>query len=137
MNMHTGSCECGDVTFEISGELRPVTACHCRECRKTSGHYGASTYAATDQMTITRGRSLAWFQSTDRVRKGFCRRCGASLFWRLAGRDGLSVSAGAFDTDLPVRLAKHVFVSEKANYYDITAGLPQAEGFDLDAMEVG
>ncbi|MDB3912880.1 GFA family protein, partial [Paracoccaceae bacterium] len=39
----TGSCECGAVVFELSGKLRDVVACHCGQCRKTSGHYWAAT----------------------------------------------------------------------------------------------
>lgn len=135
MERHQGSCECGDVKFEVTGELRPVIACHCDQCRKSSGHYWAATYADSQNMKITRGRTLTWFQSTDVVRKGFCRTCGSSLFWRLDGRDGCSISAGAFDTELPVKLKKHIFVSEKGCYYDIHDGLPQAARFDVHPEE--
>jgi len=137
VDKHQGSCECGDVTFDVLGELRPIIACHCDQCRKSSGHFWAATYAPSDQITITHGRALTWFQSTDVVRKGFCRLCGSSMFWRQDGRDGLSISAGAFDTELPVRLAKHIFVSEKGCYYDITDRLPQAAQFDAPVREQG
>jgi hypothetical protein len=41
--MHTGSCLCGAVKFTVEGELAGPDACHCGQCRKTSGHYWAST----------------------------------------------------------------------------------------------
>ena len=110
-----------------------MVACHCVQCRKASGHYWAATHAPSRNITMIRGRSLAWFRSSDHARKGFCRRCGSWLFWRMDGRDGFSISGGAFDCDLPVRLEKHIFVSEKGSYYEIGDGLPQADGFDLDA----
>ena len=47
----TGSCECGAVVFELSGKLRDVVACHCGQCRKTSGHYWAATSGADPTVT--------------------------------------------------------------------------------------
>ena len=32
--MHTGSCLCGAITFEVDGELKPPDACHCDQCRR-------------------------------------------------------------------------------------------------------
>ncbi len=34
---------------------------------------------------------------------------------------------GAIDTPTGVRLAKHIFVADKGDYYDIEDGLPQSE----------
>jgi hypothetical protein len=41
--MHAGSCLCGAVKFKVEGELKPADACHCTQCRRTSGHYWVST----------------------------------------------------------------------------------------------
>jgi hypothetical protein len=41
--MHTGSCLCGAVRFEVASALSPPNACHCTICRKQSGHFFAST----------------------------------------------------------------------------------------------
>ena len=41
--MTTGSGLCRGVTFEITGPMRPVVRCHCTQCRKQSGHFGAFT----------------------------------------------------------------------------------------------
>ena len=35
--MRTGSCLCGAVRFEVSGDLPDIQACQCRSCRKASG----------------------------------------------------------------------------------------------------
>ena len=37
-----GSCHCGANRFTLPGPMGAVTACHCTQCRKTSGHYAAS-----------------------------------------------------------------------------------------------
>ena len=37
----TASCLCKGVKFKTSGEHRNVSNCHCIQCRKTHGIYGA------------------------------------------------------------------------------------------------
>lgn len=39
----TGGCPCGGVRYEVRGPLRDVIACHCTQCRRTSGHFVAAT----------------------------------------------------------------------------------------------
>ena len=33
-----GSCLCGAVTFEATGEVEGFAVCHCTQCRKQSGY---------------------------------------------------------------------------------------------------
>lgn len=35
--MISGSCLCGEITFEVSGELAPIQICHCTQYRKAQG----------------------------------------------------------------------------------------------------
>ena len=44
--VHTGGCLCGGVRYRVAGRLLPVVACHCGQCRRTLGHFGAYTGAA-------------------------------------------------------------------------------------------
>ena len=74
--MPRGSCLCGAVRFDIDAELAGGDACHCTQCRKHSGHYFASTDVPKSALTVDNEDSLAWYQSSDRVRRGFCRTCG-------------------------------------------------------------
>ena len=123
--MHRGSCLCGAVTFEVSGELPPPDACHCRHCRKQSGHYFASTDVPKSALTVHGEDHVAWHQSSETVRRGFCAVCGSSLFWDPLFRDWIGVAMGAFDTPTETHLAVHIFVADKGDYYDIADGLPQ------------
>jgi len=123
--MHSGSCLCGAVRFTVDAELRPPDACHCTQCRKTSGHYWASTDVARADLTISGEENLAWFQSSAKVRRGFCSRCGSSLFWDPVGKGIVGVAMGAFDGHTNTHLAIHIFTADKGDYYDIADGLPQ------------
>ena len=123
--MHTGSCLCGDVRFEVSGELPAPDACHCTQCRKHSGHVFASTDIRRSDIIIQGEEHVSWFRSSEKVRRGFCSRCGSSLFFDPLKHDWIGVAMGAFDSPTDARLGVHIFVSEKGDYYEITDGLPQ------------
>jgi hypothetical protein len=123
--MHKGSCLCGAVRFEIAGDLKAPDACHCRQCRKHTGHYLASTDVPRSALTVHGSENVAWYASSEKVRRGFCSRCGSTLFWDPVHRDWTGVAMGAFDTPTRTRLAIHIFVAEKGDYYDIADGLPQ------------
>ena len=125
--MHTGSCLCGAVKFEVSGELHAPDACHCSQCRKQSGHVWASTDVPDDAVKLSGEDNLTWYQSSDRVKRGFCTTCGSVLFWKPIFRDKIGIAMGAFDTPTDTRLGMHIHVADKGDYYDITDGLPQHE----------
>lgn len=120
-----GSCLCGAVVFESDAPLRPVIACHCTQCRKTSGHFWAATSVPRDELRILRADGLAWYDSSDTARRGFCNRCGASLFWDPAIGDAISIGAGCIDGATGVAVDCHWHVADKGDYYELTDGLPQ------------
>lgn len=120
-----GACACGAVTFEADGPLRPVIACHCVTCRKTSGHYWAATSVATDHFRLIRDDGLSWFEATPAARRGFCNRCGSTLFWEPKGGDAISIAAGALDGPTGLTIDCHWFMEEAGDYYTPTDGLPQ------------
>lgn len=127
--MNKGGCECGAVRFVIDAPLSPPVACHCSQCRRTSGHVWAGTLVDDAALTITGEEALRWYRSSGFAQRGFCGTCGSSLFYRMDGEGKTSVAAGALDTPTGTRLAKHIFVKDKSDYYDIVDGLPALDRF--------
>jgi hypothetical protein len=125
-----GSCLCGRVSFEVAGALAAPDACHCIQCRKQSGHYFVSTNVPRAMLDITGQEDIAWYQSSAKVRRGFCSTCGSTLFWDPPDRDWIAVAMGAFDPPTKTHLEKHIFIAEKGDYYDIADGVPQFQRFD-------
>lgn len=123
--MHKGSCLCGAVSFEVAGELPAPDACHCGQCRKTSGHFWASTDVPKTDVTIHGEDNIRWFQSSEKVRRGFCATCGSALFWDPVRRHKIAIAMGAFEAPTGTQLGKHIFTAGKGDYYDIADGLPQ------------
>lgn len=124
----TARCLCGGAAFALPGPAGAITACHCTQCRRLSGHYSASFDADAAQVRwICRDR-LAEYATPGGGRRGFCARCGSSLWFRAA--DGaLSVEAGAIEGPTGGRLAAHIFTADRGDYYAIDDGLPQAPGW--------
>ncbi|KAA9005188.1 GFA family protein [Histidinibacterium aquaticum] len=125
--MAEGSCLCGAVRYRVTAALRPVIGCHCRQCRKTSGHFVAATSAPRESVDIS--GEVRWYRSSETARRGFCPVCGSNLFWDGPGSH-LSIHAGTLDGDVGIRLTGHIFCADKGAYYEIADGLPQAEGED-------
>jgi len=67
---------------------------------------------------------LRWYVADGRER-GFCAKCGASLFWRRTGSDQTSISAGTLDAPTGLRTALHIFTDTRGDYYEITDDLPR------------
>ena len=121
MSDFTGRCLCGAVTFQGTWGDEPLSACHCSQCRRWSGH----VWAGTEAMDLTINGPVKWFRSSDKAERGFCPDCGSSLFWRNLGSEHIAVGAGAVDSPTGLTLASHIFVADKGDYYDIADGLPQ------------
>lgn len=120
-----GSCNCGAVSWEARGDMRPITACHCSQCRKQTGFYYAAT-AANDDVLSIRGKSLKWYHASPEAKRGFCSECGSALFWKHQKDDFTSVLAGSIDGASGLEVAKHIFVEDKPDWYEITDGKPQS-----------
>jgi hypothetical protein len=123
--LHTGGCSCGAVLYQIRGPLRSVIACHCSQCRKTSGHHAAMTSAPSANIELTASDCLVWYRSSDTAQRGFCGRCGGNLFWKQVGRDAISVTAGTLDPPTHLAIEEHIFVADKSDYYQINDDAPQ------------
>ncbi|WP_325168741.1 GFA family protein [Paracoccus caeni] len=128
-----GGCLCGGVRFSGHTAEATALACHCSQCRRWSGHFGAS-FRMTG-LQIEGDAHLRWFASSPEAERGFCATCGSSLFWRPFGREAVAVSAGAIDAPTGLRLSGHIHTADKGDYYEIADGLPQFAGDDEDETE--
>ena len=118
----TGSCLCGEISFRITGPLRPVVVCHCTQCRKQSGHIGAFTECEDADLHFVKKQTLAWYRASNIASRGFCRNCGSLLFWKADGRSATSIGAGSIDGATGLQMGGHVFCADAGDYYEISGG---------------
>ena len=130
--VRTGGCLCGSVRYEARAALRPIVMCHCTQCRRMTGHCLAATAARHADFRLLAQGELHWYASSAEGRRGFCARCGSTLFWQGAGRDYISIAAGTLDDDHGLQVAWHIFVGDKGAYYEIRDAAPQSRDGTFD-----
>ena len=116
---------CGSVRYEVVGVCRDIVACHCKECRKSSGHFTAATSVKPDDLELLESKGLAWYRSSPSAERGFCRECGSTLFWKPDSGDRISVFVGSVDSPVDLPLTSHIYLAEKGSYYETTDGADQ------------
>ncbi|MFZ1816159.1 MAG: GFA family protein [Rhizobiaceae bacterium] len=127
--IHKGSCLCGAVSFTVNGSLRPLSYCHCTQCRKQTGHFYAATAADDEEIRLNGEANVTWYQSSATARRGFCSRCGSALFWKHDRSKQTSILAGSLDKPTGLKADRHIFCADKGDYYTIDDGLPVHEAY--------
>ena len=92
---------------------------------KTHGNYAAYTNALEKDIKFIKKRTLKWFRSSKKARRGFCKRCGASMFFKFLGRDNISIAAGMFNNPTKLKTTMNIFVKGKLDYYKLDKKLPK------------
>ena len=113
------SCLCGGIQLKTKGPLRHVSNCHCRQCMKTHGNYAAYTNALEKDIKFIKKGTLKWFKSSKKARRGFCNKCGASIFFKFLGSDDISIAAGMFQNPTKLKTTINIFVKGKLDYYKL------------------
>lgn len=130
--MITGTCLCGAVRIEIDEPFEKAPeACHCTQCRKQTGNFFVGINVRRRAMRLAGEERVTWYQSSEKVQRGFCSSCGSVLFWKptIEGYEWTSVALGCLDTSIKLKIAKHTYVADKGSYYEICDDAPQRAAF--------
>ena len=119
------SCLCGGIQLRTQGYHRNVQNCHCIQCMKTHGHHAAYTNVEERNVKFLKKRTLKWFKSSKRAKRGFCNKCGASLFFKVIGAKTISIAAGMFNRPVKLKTTMNIFVKGKSDYYKLGIGMPK------------
>jgi hypothetical protein len=121
----TGGCQCGAVRFAVHAEPYNHHICHCRMCQKANGNFFAALVnVMNEDFEVTRG-TIATFNSSRDVARGFCAECGTPLTIVDRGTDHLNVSIASFDE--PARLKPEIQIGTESRmpWFAELAGLPE------------
>ena len=120
----SGECFCGDVAYEISGQLKDARSCHCSRCRKAFSAQ-ASAYALVNPEEfkwLTGEGQLTSYVNKDGFGLQFCAKCGSTLCGVFEGRVH-GVTLGCLNGDPEIVIGKHIFVGSKASWELIPSGV--------------
>jgi len=117
-----GSCLCGSVRFEISGELPIVYQCHCSLCRKQGG-------SSSNSAVVIKATDLAWTAGQELIssyvkptgfRSDSCSRCGSPVPNPLRSTSYYWVPAGLFDDEAKLEIGAQLHLASKASWDEIS-----------------
>lgn len=114
--MPSGRCLCGAVRFTAEDVEYEHHACHCTMCRRWSGGSGFLGASCTG-VAFTGAEQLGRYASSPWAERGFCIRCGTTLFYFLKPTTAYTISVGAFDDQAPFRLVREIFIDRKPAGY--------------------
>lgn len=126
--MLTGHCHCGAIAFEVKSDILTFQHCHCETCRRIHGTvYNSSAVVERAGFTLTRGaEALREYESSPGKKRCFCTRCGSPIYsYRDAEPRYVVLRMGTVDGDPGTRPTRHIWVSQKAPWYEILDDLPQ------------
>lgn len=107
--IYRGGCHCRGVRFCLTGPLRQPLICYCRDCFQIASLSWGSTSVLDDSFELTAQQTLGWYDSSAWAKRGFCRNCGASLFYRLNGIVRTSVAIGMLGDANDLAIAGQIF----------------------------
>ena len=122
---HAGGCLCGDVRYEVSGSSLWRSICYCESCTRAAGA-PATAWAGFEKskFRLLKGR-IEIYESSPGVHRGFCRRCGTNLFYRLKQAGNYVICAGTFDDSSLFKLVGEIFIDNKPDGYDFAGDHPR------------
>lgn len=126
-----GRCLCGAVAYEFRGKPERLHNCHCSRCRRArSAAHATNAFFKREQLAWIRGESEVVsfaLPGAKRFGQAFCRRCGSSVPRVVASTGYVVVPCGGLDTGPGMPVHSHIFVADKAPWFEIADDLPQWE----------
>lgn len=112
----TGHCLCGAVHVTAQLVDHTVGVCHCSMCLRWAGG-PLMAIACTPETAFSGADCITVFPSSEWAERGFCSRCGSSLFYRLKGDGSYYLPVGLFEDHDGLTLATEIFIDRKPAFY--------------------
>lgn len=110
-----GSCQCGEITYEITEMPITLYVCHCTECQKqSSSGYGMSMQIPKTGFLLN-GAPKIWgrkSESGSTVECAFCAECGTRLFHLPLRNDSIvNIKPGTLNDTSWLKPVGHLWVN--------------------------
>jgi len=123
-----GSCLCGAVKYEATGEPKRFYHCHCSRCRKVTGTGHASNlFLQPAALTWLGGEELIRtfkVPEAKRFTNNFCAQCGSRLPRQAKDSDMVMIPAGSLDDTAPIGPQARIFSESRASWSCVDGEIP-------------
>ena len=121
---YEGGCLCGAVRYLAEGAPVNERICHCRLCQKAIGAaFNARLMFSQENVSVTGPVELV--HSSAALRRGFCPKCGTTLFSYRKSVGLYGITAGSLDDPSVFRPDMHIFTESMQPWIRLDDGLPQ------------
>lgn len=127
-----GHCLCGKVKVHAASLSKKIGACHCGMCRRWSGGPLLAVDCGTD-VSFEGEENISVYDSSDWAQRGFCKRCGSHLFYRLRQSGQYIMGVGLFDDCKGLVFDHQIFIEEKPDYYSFANDTHNMTGAEVFA----
>lgn len=115
-----GSCLCGAVKYEVTGEAKRFYHCYCSRCRKATGTGHASNiFLQPGVLTWQAGQEhIRTFKVPEakRFANQFCGICGSRMPRQPMNADTVFIPAGSLDSDAPIQPQARIFFDSRTSW---------------------
>ena len=123
----SGTCLCGALRFEVTLSTRWALHCHCTLCRRAHGAPVVTWVGVeSSRFALIEETTLRWYASTPGAERGFCERCGSTLFFRSERwPDEVHIVRTAFEGEIDREPSGHVHTADRADWFPFEDHLEQ------------
>jgi hypothetical protein len=130
MRLLTGQCDCGAVRYRVPDDFEYALNCHCASCRAATGSaFKPIAGIKRDRLELVGGNDALLVVGDDDENHTRCAACGSLLYSVVRDGEYVHVALGSLVDEPSISPTMHIWVSEKAPWYEITDDLPQHAEF--------
>ena len=123
MSRIVGGCLCGACRYNSDSTPINARVCHCVRCQKATGAaFYARIMVPLDSVHIE--GPVGWFDANTGIRRGFCTRCGTSLFSERQSANAIGLSVGSLDDPALFEPTEHIWTSRKQPWLSLDDDRP-------------
>ena len=128
---YQGTCFCGAVEIEATGQPNAMGYCHCRSCRSWSARTGERVHPVGARGSDgDKGRQhVATYHKTELSHRQFCRLCGGHLMTRHPPLNMVDVFAATIPE---LEFTPQVHVNYAETVLPMRDGLPKLKDFPAE-----
>jgi hypothetical protein len=127
----SGKCLCGAVSFAVEFPSNWIAHCHCSMCRRAHGAAFVTWVSVPTPQIRTDDPNglLNWYPSSTDAERGFCRRCGSTLFFRSSKWPGeWHIALANFIDPLDRSPQVHAYYETHVDWFVPNDDLPKRQG---------
>jgi hypothetical protein len=121
----TGRCLCGQVTYELTGDVIATAVCHCDHCQRQSGGAFSVNLVVHESQLNLEGTLQTYVEAGEDddgeyVNRRFCGTCGSPIVSELVQTEGVvAVKAGSLDDRSDVRPTVEVWCVDRQPWVEL------------------